>query len=106
MVAGTARTEAGTMTSIDLRQMERNIARCRVVLSIAAIAVVYIDPETPLMSRWIAWTSGPFAMDPRFIAVMTAHLTYSALMYVALRRDWRLAPSLVSRTVWVDVMFA
>jgi signal transduction histidine kinase len=94
------------MTSIDLRQMERNIARCRVVLSIAAIAVVYIDPETPLMSRWIAWTSGPFAMDPRFIAVMTAHLTYSALMYVALRRDWRLAPSLVSRTVWVDVMFA
>jgi signal transduction histidine kinase len=94
------------MTSIDLRQMERNIARCRVLLSIAASAVVYIDPETPLMSRWVAWTSGPFAMDARFIAVMTAHLTYSALVYVALQRDWRLAPSLASRTVWVDVTFA
>ena len=94
------------MTPIDLRQMERSIARCRVVLSIAAIAVVYIDPETPLMSRWTTWTTGPFALDPRFLAVMTAHLTYSMLLYVALRNDWRLDPALVARTVWVDVTFA
>ena len=47
------------MTSIE-RQIERNLARCRVILSVAAIATVYIDPEIPLMSRWIHWTSGPF----------------------------------------------
>jgi hypothetical protein len=41
------------MTAIDLRQMERNIARCRVVLSVAAIAVVYIDP--------ILWATAPLA---------------------------------------------
>jgi signal transduction histidine kinase len=96
-----------TMTPIDHR-LEHAIARCRVVLSVAAIAVVYIDPEIPLMSRWIAWTSGPFAMDPRFMAVMAVHLGYSVLVYRWLRRGSRLAPSLavVSRTVWVDVAFA
>jgi hypothetical protein len=40
------------MTSIE-RQIERNLARCRVILSVAAIATVYIDPEIPLMSQWI-----------------------------------------------------
>ncbi len=34
------------------QQIEYNIARCRVVLSLAAILVVYIDPETPLLARW------------------------------------------------------
>jgi signal transduction histidine kinase len=93
------------MTSIE-RQIEQNLARCRVILSIAAIATVYIDPETPLMSRWIHWTSGPFAVDPRFLAVMSAHLTYSIVVYLATREEWPLASSFVARTVWVDVAFA
>ena len=78
------------MTSIE-RRIERNLARCCVVLSVAAIATVYIDPETPLMSQWIHWTSGPFALDPRFLAVMGAHLTYSIVVYLATREDWPLA---------------
>jgi signal transduction histidine kinase len=93
------------MTSIE-RQIERNLARCRVILSVAAIATVYIDPEIPLMSQWIHWTSGPFALDPRFLAVMAAHLTYSIVVYLATREDWPLASSFVARTVWVDVGFA
>src|SRR5262245_7265337 len=93
------------MTAIE-RQIERNLARCRVVLSVAAIATVYIDPEIPLMSQWIHWTSGPFALDPRFLAVMGAHLTYSIVVYLATREDWPLASSFVARTVWVDVGFA
>jgi len=93
------------MTPIE-RQIERNLARCRVILSVAAIATVYIDPEVPLMSRWIHWTSGPFAVDPRFLAVMGAHLTYSILVYLATRDSRPLASSLVARTVWVDVAFA
>ena len=84
------------MTSIE-RQIERNLARCRVILSVAAIATVYIDPEIPLMSRWIHWTSGPFALDPRFLAVMSAHLTYSVVVCLATREEWPLASSFVSR---------
>jgi signal transduction histidine kinase len=94
------------MTVIDLRRMEQTIARCRVVLSVAAVAVVYIDPETPLLSRWIPWRSGPFVMDPRLMAVMATHLAYSVLVYVALDRRWQLAAALASRTIWADVAFA
>jgi hypothetical protein len=42
-----------------LEQMEHNIARCRVVLSIAASVVIYIDVETPLLARWFPFVSGP-----------------------------------------------
>jgi signal transduction histidine kinase len=98
-------TEVQRMTPIE-RQIERNLARCRVILSLAAIATVYIDPEVPLMSRWIHWTSGPFALDARFIALMGAHLAYSAFMYLATRASRPLAPSLAASTVWVDVAFA
>jgi signal transduction histidine kinase len=94
------------MMAIDRHPMERNIARCRIVLSIAALAVLYIDPETPLVSRWIAWRSGTFQMDPRMMMIMAAHLGYSVLVYAALRPGSDVAPRLVSYTVWVDVAFA
>src|SRR5580765_3912738 len=93
------------MTAIDLRQMERNIARCRVVLSVAAIAVVYIDPETPLLSQWIPFVSGRFMMDPRLLVVMAAHVVYSVAIYAAVRRDWTVSPRLLAGTVWADVLF-
>jgi signal transduction histidine kinase len=94
----------GPVTPIELRPMERNIAWCRVVLSLAAIMVVYIDPETPLLARWIPFVSGRFTMDPRLFVVMAAHVVYSVAIYLALRRDW-LPPALVARTVWADVLF-
>jgi signal transduction histidine kinase len=76
------------------------------VLSIAAIAVVYIDPEQPLLSHWIPFTSGPFTMDWRLLAVMLAHVAYSMTVYVALRREWVLPARLVTPTLWTDVLFA
>jgi signal transduction histidine kinase len=86
-----------------LQQMEHSIARCRVVLSIAAILVVYIDPEEPLLARWIPFISGRFVMDPRLFIVMATHLTYSVMVYVGLGR---LIPARVAAmTTWIDVLF-
>lgn len=93
------------MTPVGLQHMEQNIARCRVVLSVAAIMVVYIDPETPLLSHWIPFVSGRFVMDPRLFAVMLAHVVYSVTIYAALQRQWALSPRLAARTVWGDVFF-
>ncbi len=94
------------MTAIDVPPMEHNIARCRVVLSLAAILVVYIDPEQPLLSHWIPFTSGPFTMDARLFIVMATHLIYSAVIYLALRGNPVLPPALAARTIWIDVLFA
>lgn len=85
------------------QQMEHNIARCRVVLSLAAIMVVYIDPEEPLLARWIPFVSGSFTMDPRLSLVMATHLAYSLVLYFGLGRVVPLR--LVAVTTWVDVLF-
>lgn len=85
-----------------LQQMEHHIARGRVALSLAAIAVVYVDPEPPLLARWIPFVSGSFTMDSRLWIVMAAHLTYSLTMYAALAH---LSRRLAFLTTWVDVLF-
>lgn len=91
------------MPMTGLQQMEYNIARCRVVLSVAAFLVVYIDPATPLLERWIPFVNGPFTLDPRLFIIMAMHLTYSALVYFALRA--RFYPErLIALTTWVDVL--
>lgn len=86
-----------------LQQMEYNIARCRVVLSVAALLVVYIDPETPLLERYIPFVSGPFVVDPRLFIVMVAHLTYSLVVYFGLGRVVPLR--LAHLTAWADMLF-
>jgi len=91
------------MTETGLQQMERNIARCRVLLSVAAIVVVYVDPAEPLLARWIPWVTGPFTIDPRVFIVMAAHVVYSIMVYSGLAQG----PSarVVTLTTWVDVVF-
>ena len=94
------------MTAARLPQTEHNIARCRVVLSIAAILVVYIDPEEPLLAHSIPFTNGPFTMDSRLFVVMAAYIIYSAMVYLSLLGKRVLSPRLAARTIWVDVLFA
>jgi len=94
------------MTATRLWQMEYNIARCRVVFSIAAILVVYIDPEEPLLSRWIPFSSGALTMDTRLLVVMVSHFVYSLTIYLALLGRAVLTPARAARTVWIDVLFA
>ena len=94
------------MNADAVERVEHNIARCRVVLSIAAISVVYIDPETPLLARWIPFRSGSFTMDPRLFAVMFAHLVYSISAYVRPPRGAIAATRRTAGTMWIDVSFA
>lgn len=93
------------MTTTGVPQLEQNIARCRMILSLAAITAVYIDPAEPLLSRWIPLVSGAFAMDVRLAVVMLAHATYSASIYVALRQGWVAPRDVVRGTIWIDVLF-
>jgi signal transduction histidine kinase len=83
--------------------MEHNIARCRVALSLAAIAVAYIDPEEPLLGNWFPITTGHFMIDPRLLAIMAAHLIYSVVVYLGLGRIISMRG--VARTTWADVLF-
>src|SRR6185369_3088524 len=85
--------------------MEYTIARCRVVLSVAAMIVIYVDPETPIIAQWIPFVSGRFVMDPRLFAVVSAHVVYSVVIFFGLRRHWVLPEGLLARTVWTDVLF-
>jgi signal transduction histidine kinase len=86
-------------------QLEKNIARCRLVFSVAAFVAVYVDPTEPLLSRWISLRSGPFVMDPLLSGVLIGHFTYSLVFYLGLvgKRLW--SPRVIARTVWIDVFF-
>ena len=93
------------MTATGVQQMEQNIARCRLVLSLAAIVAVYVDPAEPLLARWISLVSGPFVMDSRLLLVMLFHLSYSVAAYVSLSREWVSPQHVAAQTMWVDVLF-
>lgn len=93
------------MTATGVQQMEQNIARCRLVLSIAALVAVYVDPAEPLLARWLSLVTGAFAMDFRLFAIMGLHLAYSVLVYVALWRESVPPERIAAQTMWVDVLF-
>ena len=88
-----------------LADTERTIARCRVILSVAALIAVYIDPTHPTLTRWLPLTGGPFMLDPLALAVMLSHLFYSVTLYLLERG--RVVPSsrIVSVSTWMDVLF-
>jgi len=93
------------MTATGVQQMEQNIARCRLVLSLAAFVAMYVDPAEPLLARWIPLVSGAFAMDLRLLAIMGLHLGYSVLVYVSLWRGALPPERIAAQTLWVDVLF-
>src|SRR5439155_11203846 len=80
--------------------IERNIAQCRVMLSVAAFVTVYIDPTRPTLVRL---TGGPFTLDPWALAVMLSHLAYSVSIYLTMGR---VGPSrrIAIVSTWADVL--
>jgi signal transduction histidine kinase len=85
--------------------MERNIAQCRLVLSIFALVAVFIDPTAPSLTRWIPLTGGTFSLDPYTWAVMGMHLCYSTVVLVTLSYEL-VSPERADRiVVWLDVLF-
>ena len=85
--------------------VERIIAHCRVMLSVAAFVTVYIDPTRPTLTRWMPLTGGPFTLDPWALAVMIAHLVYSATTGLVLRSRLVSATRLATVSTWIDVLF-
>ena len=90
------------MTS--MLRMEEQIGRCRIVLSLAAMLSVYIDPQTPLLARSVSFVSGRFMIDGRLLAVMGAHLFYSIALYA--RSQQGMSARVRVATPWVDMLFA
>jgi len=70
-----------TPSTLDL---ERGIARCRIVLSAIAILAVYVDPTQPSLTRWLPLTGGLFVIDPHARIVMGSHLAYAVAFYALL----------------------
>src|SRR5215471_18147721 len=88
-----------------LADTERTIARCRIILSVAALIAVYIDPTLPTLTRWLPLTGGPFMLDPLALAVMLSHLGYS-ITFCLLER-WRVVSvrRIAIVSTWMDVAF-
>ena len=93
------------MTRHGLADSERTIARCRIILSVAALIAVYIDPTLPTLTRWLPLTGGPFMLDPLALAVMLSHLGYSITFYLFER--WRVVSvrRIAIVSTWLDVAF-
>ena len=93
------------MTWHDQADIERTIARCRVILSVTALIAVYIDPTHPTLTRWIPLTGGPFMLDPLALAVMLSHLVYSVSLYVTEHRRVVSTSRIGIVSTWTDVLF-
>jgi signal transduction histidine kinase len=92
------------MSSTSL-EMERGIARCRIVLSTIAIVAVFVDPTIPMLNRSFGVTGGLFYIDPRTLAVMSTHLVYSVVVSQLLASPSTAARRIVMASTWVDVLF-
>ena len=88
----------------DMLDVERKVARCRILLSLFAMAAVCIDPMGPILVRDLGLAGGPVRVDPYALAVFAAHLGYSLAVFSALTIG--LVPQgIVAITTWADVLF-
>ena len=85
--------------------LESNIARGRIVLSVVTLVAVFVDPTTPHLAAWFHVAAGPFAIDPHLLGVLCVHLAYGVAIYVASRRPESLEYLPQIATV-LDVAFA
>jgi signal transduction histidine kinase len=74
------------MRSHAVIDLESNIARGRIVLSLVTLVSVFVDPTTPHLAAWIPVTSGPFAIDTHLLQVLCVHTLYGVVIYVVSRR--------------------
>lgn len=85
--------------------IERNIARCRVIFSVAAWVTVFIDPTRPILTRLLPMTGGPLTLDPHAWAAMLAHLGYSVVIYLAVSQQLVNVEHLAAISTVGDVLF-
>ena len=90
--------------SQDMLDIERKIARCRILLSLFALTAVYMDPINPILIHDIGFAGGPLGSDAHALGVLGAHLGYSLAVLVSLSVG--LVPrGIVALTTWIDVLF-
>lgn len=92
-----------SMNSFD---MERSIARCRVVLSLIAILALYVDPTEPTLTRWLPLSGGAFTINRYWVTVLVAHLIYSVTLYVIHAPSGSPSQRLAFIGIAGDVLFA
>lgn len=93
------------MRSHAVLDLEANIARGRIVLSVVTLLSVFVDPTTPHLAQWVHVTSGPFAIDSHLLQILCVHLAFAVGIQIACRRGADLAFVTVVSTVF-DVIFA
>jgi signal transduction histidine kinase len=86
----------------DELDIERKVARCRVLLSVFALLSVYLLPNNAALMRWSGFTGAPYHVEPYALLVFGAHLGYSVAVYGSLMIG--LVPrGIVAITTWVDI---
>ena len=70
--------------SQDMLDIERKIARCRILLSLFALTAVYMDPINPILIHDIGFAGGPLGSDAHALGVLGGHLGYSLAVLASL----------------------
>jgi signal transduction histidine kinase len=93
------------MLSQEMLDIERKVARCRILLSLFAMAALFVEPMTPAVIRGLGVTSATtYQIDEYARVVLGAHLGYSLAVLLSLQIG--LVPrGIVGITTWADVLF-
>ena len=87
----------------DMLDIERKVARCRILLSLFAITAAYLLPHNSLLLRWTGLQGAEYRIEPYALVVLGAHLGYSVAVYSSLLVG--LVPrGIVAITTWADVL--
>lgn len=93
------------MNDTGFAAMGHHIARSRIMLSLAALISVYIDPTTPDLTHWVSLSGGLFMIDGYALAVLVLHLLYAVSIYVG-DSGWPAFQTRVARlSIAMDVLF-
>jgi signal transduction histidine kinase len=99
-----SRTE-GEMTLITLPDVEKDVARCRLILSGCALVALTIDAT----HRVFPWSIAPAvasAVAASALAVLSVHLVYSSVLYLALAKRMISPQRARTLTPGADVLFS
>lgn len=94
------------MAKTSLPPIERNVARCRVVLSVASLLAIYVDPTEPAFGPARATPGQWFSIDAYTLTTVLLHFGYSLAAYAVVTRGWVAAPRIIAVTMWSDVFFS
>jgi len=96
--------QEGRAMSQDMLDIERKVARCRILLSLFAMAAIYADPVVPILLPDVRFEGATFRVGAQALTVLGAYLGYSLAVYGSLVIG--LVPrGIVAITTWADILF-